>query len=155
MHKFHPTKDIKLAACLDSLGIPFRPSDPVTREVQERNGRPFDQFTFWFDVAQPEHRDLLAALVDAYYAARPMFDWMSETRRALTKKPYNGPEGWFKLGEEHPLYYIMDALWKREDWLFWMHNKAEPMKCVQNGNRVVMMSARASQATKDKIKSQL
>ena len=51
-----PTGDIKLASILVALGAPMRSEDPVTCVVENRNGKDFKQFTFWFDTSLPEHQ---------------------------------------------------------------------------------------------------
>ena len=61
-HTYH-TDDIKKASCLDSLGVPFRLSDPVTRVLQTKNGRDFEQCTYWFDTTDEFKRKLCASLV--------------------------------------------------------------------------------------------
>lgn len=157
MFNVYPTKDIKLAACLDSLGIPYRISDPVTLEIQERNGKPFNQYTFWFDISDGTIKKLCSQFVEAYEKAKPLFDWKKNERIAEEGKRYRLPDDdYFSLlGEEHPLYYQMDSLYLRDAWMHWMRSDAEPMKLMKEGNRTVVMSTRASQETKDKIKKHL
>lgn len=152
MFNIYHTIDIKLATCLDSLGIPYRYSDPVTRVMQEKNGRDFEQCTFWFDISKEEDRDNCKIFIEAYETAKPMFIWMQDIRRGL-KKPY--PDvNYYKLDPDHFLYWMMDVLYKRESWMDWMRN-AERMRQFQEGNKSVVMSIRASQETKDKIKRHL
>lgn len=149
MHYFFPTKDIKLFSILIGLGIPYRKSDPVTREVQEKNGRPFDQYTFWLDIADESKRGWCKVYVDAYYK-------FVETWETTPIFPYvEKDEGHPLYIGNHPLYFGVGFLFNRETTLHWMRTEAEPMKLIKDGNRTVMMSARASQVTKDKIKSQL
>lgn len=141
--EFYPTIDIKLASCLLAFGVPYRTSDPVTREVQERNGRPFDQYTFWFDIGDETNKSNCVTLVQAYEKAKAAF------------LMGNSKEVDYVLGVEHPLYYMMGVLFNRETWLHWMRTGAEPIKIIREGNRTVIMSARATQETKDKIKKYL
>lgn len=147
MNKSYPTKDIKLASCLLALGVPYRQSDPVTREVQDRNGRSFDQYTFWFDVGDETTSKWCGQIIDAYEKAKSFF-LMPDNQEKDQKAAY-------VLGEEHPLYYMMGVLFNRETWLHWMRANAEPMKLIKEGNRTIMISVRASQELKDKIKKHL
>lgn len=143
--EFYPTKDIKLASCLIALGVPKRDSDPVTREVQERNGRPFDQYTFWFDIGEESNKSNCVSIVQAYEKAKAFF-----------LMPADGPPSAdYVLGIEHPLYYMMGVLFNRETLLHWMRSDVEPMKIIKDGTRTVIISTRASQETKDKIKKYL
>lgn len=135
MHNVFHTKDIKLASCLIALGIPYRNNCPVTREIQERNGKPFEQFTFWFDISIDENKLKCGQVFEAYEKGK---DWKE-----------------YILGVEHPLYYMMGALWNRETLLHWMRTDAEPMKLIFDGARTIAISARASQETKDKLKMHL
>lgn len=152
---FYHTDDIKKATCLDSLGVPWRRSDPVTRVLQERNGRSFEQCTYWFDTTDEIKRSLCASLVGAYEQAEALFKWKRDVRlnRADASKPPQGD--YYKLGEEHPLYYEMDALFLREVWLDWTRNGADLRKMIQEGEKTVNISTRASQETKDLIKKYL
>lgn len=156
-HHFYHTIDIKLAAILDSLGIPWRRSDPVTRVMEERNGRSFEQCTFWFDTTDENDRKAQSLYLEAYELALPLFIWKRDVR--LNRKgadPDKPPHGdYYKLGEEHPIYYQMDALFLREVWLDWSRNGADLRKLIKEGDKVVNISTRASQHTKDLIKKYL
>lgn len=155
MNKTYHTIDIKLASCLDSLGIPYRESDPVTKVIQERDGKKFEQCTFWFDIIDDDIRQRCKIFIDAYEAAKPMFIW----KLSMRKKPLHTadlPAGdYYQLEEEHPLYYIMDGLFLREAWLSWMRENAEPMRVFRDGNKTVTLSTRATQETRDKMKKAL
>jgi len=155
MNHFYHTIDIKLASCLDSLGIPFRKSDPVTKVQQDRNGRSFEQCTFWFDTTDETNRQNCAIIERAYERAKPLFKWKQDVRldRADANFPPKGD--YYELGEEHPLYYEMDVLFLREVWLDWLRNGADTRKIIQEGKKTVNISTRASQATKDLIKKYL
>lgn len=150
---FYHTIDIKLASCLDSLGIPFRQSDPVTRVLQEKNGRPFEQCTYWFDTTDDATRKLCAIFEDAYETAKPLFEWKKKIRKGEIKPETPPPSGnYYKLDPESPLYYEMDALYLREVWLDWTRNGADLRKLIQEGSKTINISTRASQYTKDLIK---
>ncbi len=153
MNKTFPTKDIKLASCLLALGIPYRKSDPVTREAQDRNGRAFDQYTFWFDIGDETISKQCGQIIEAYDRAKSLF-LMDQDGTIVTNSPADQAAG-YTLGIEHPLYYMMGVLFNRETWLHWMRANAEPMKLIQDGNRTVMLSTRATQELKDKIKKHL
>jgi hypothetical protein len=152
MFHYYHTVDIKLAACLDSLGVPFRKSDPVTRVLQNKNGRDFEQCTYWFDTTDEALRKLCAALVEAYDIAKPLFQWKRDVRlnRADPLKPPQGDH--YKLGEDHILYDRMDVLILREVWMDWTRNGADLRKIIEQGDKKVNISVHASQKTKDLIK---
>lgn len=141
MHTY-PTKDIKLASCLIGLGIPYRQSDPVTCEVQSKDGREHKQYTFWLDIGDDYRERLCGLMVDAYLKAKPFFD-------------SSRMDGEYTLEVEHPLYWMMGVLFNRETLVHWMRSNAEPMKIYKEGARTVLISARASQLTKDRIKRAL
>lgn len=152
MYHFYHTMDIKLATCLDSLGIPWRLSDPVTRVLQNRNGRDFEQCTYWFDTTDETNRTICANLVKAYEKAEPIFKWKRDVRlnRADAQLPPQGDH--YLLGEDHILYDRMDVLFLREVWLDWTRNGADLRKLIQENGKTVNISTRASQTTKDLIK---
>src|ERR1700693_27032 len=152
---FYHTIDIKEATCLDSLGIPFRKSDPVTRVLRTRNGRDFEQCTYWFNTTDEGMRKYQAALTEAYEKAKPLFEWKRDVRldRADPNKPPQGDH--YKLGEDHILYDRMDALFLREVWLDWTRNGADLRKLIHEGDKTVNISVHASQKTKDLIKKYL
>lgn len=152
MYHYYHTDDIKKATCLDSLGIPWRRSDPVTRVLQNRNGRDFEQCTYWFDTTGNDMRTLCAVLVDAYDKAEPLFKWKRDVRlnRANSIHPPQGEH--YDLGEGHILYDRMDVLFLREVWLDWTRNGADLRKMIEENGKTVNISTRASQQTKDLIK---
>lgn len=138
----YPTKDIKLASILLALGVPYRHEDPVTHEIQDKDGREHHQYTFWFDVADAEKRKTCGHLVEAYMRAKGLFN-------------ASGDPAEYLLDKEHPLYWMMGVLANRETYMHWMRADAEPMRIYQEGNRTVLISSRASQDLKNKVKSQL
>lgn len=139
--KTYPTKDIKLAAILISLGIPYRKSDPVTRELIQKNGKDFEQITFWFDVEDQFKSDYCGQVVKAYALAKPFFETVAGTQA-----------GEYLLDPDHPLYYMMGCLFNRETLFHWMRHNAEPMRIINHGKSTVIISARASDKLKAKIK---
>jgi hypothetical protein len=148
----YPTIDIKLASCLFALDVPFRSNTPITCVVQQRKGRDFNQFTFWFDIEDETKRKLCDVLVSAYQKAKPSFD--KGKARDLGLAWQHLPDGEYVLDTEHPLYFQMGALWRREIYVDQMRH-AEPMKQFQQGNKDVLISTRASQHTKDLMKKHL
>lgn len=127
--------DIKLASILAALGVPTRPSDPVTCEIEERHGARQEQYKFWFNVDDPETRDTAKEAIDAYSKAR---DWEE-----------------FTLDKEHPIYWMKGVLENRETFLGWMRKNVAPLKVIQVGEKTVLIGERASRQLRDKIKKLL
>lgn len=130
-----PTRDIKLASILVSLGVPIRQTDPVTCVVDTSNGRRSEVFTFWFDVSASGMREKAKALVAAYEAAR---NWTSYT-----------------LDNEHPIYWMKGALENREVLLNWIRKDVKPMQILTSGNKTVLIGEHASPELRAKLRAML
>ena len=130
-----PTGDIKLASILVALGAPMRSEDPVTCVVENRNGKDFKQFTFWFDTSLPEHQRLIRDTIKAYDAAR---DWKN-----------------LILDKDHPLYWMKGVLENRERLLGWIRDEVQPMKILNVGTKTVLIGANAPKQFKEQIKRRL
>ena len=127
--------DIKLASILAALGVPGRGSDPITCEVESRNGGRHEQFKFWFNVDDPVARDKAKEAIDAYSKAR---DWEE-----------------FTLDKEHPIYWMKGVLENREVFLGWIRKNVAPVKVIQVGEKTVLIGERASRKVRDQIKKLL
>ncbi len=125
--------DIKLAAILDALGIPYRKTDPVTCVIETTDsGHRKEQYTFWFDVSADGMRDKAKEYIRAYNAAR---DWHEYT-----------------LGQDHPIYYMKAVLENREVRLNWIRKNVAPQKVITVGDKTILIGEKASQRTRDKMK---
>lgn len=127
--------DIKLASILTALGVPTRPSDPVTCEIEERHGVRHEQYKFWFNVDDPKIRDIAKETIDAYCKAR---NWEE-----------------FTLDKEHPIYWMKGALENREVFLGWMRKNVAPLKIIQVGEKTILIGERATRQLKEKMKKLL
>jgi hypothetical protein len=132
MNQIH-TADIKLASILSALGIPLRDNDPVTCVTEERDGKKFEQYTFWFDTSDGDISAKAKELVTAYYECGK--EWKDSS-----------------LDKEHPLFWMKGALENREVFLHWIRNKVVPMRFIKHGEKTVLISARASERTKDRVR---
>jgi hypothetical protein len=135
MNYYH-TKDIKLASCLIALGCAYREVDPITHLITEDDqGRRQSQYTFWFDLEKGDSKSICTKVVEAF------FKWRDN--------------GEYVLDREHPLYYMLGALANRDTLLHWIKSNVEPMRVINDGHRVIILSDRADQKTKDKIRKHL
>ena len=126
--------DIALASILDAFGVPKRQPDPITRELRTApDGTTKESGKWWFDVSLDEDAEKAKWIMEAYGAAR---DWQH-----------------YQLDPEHPLYWMKGALENRETFLHWIRTKAVPMRIIQHGEKTVLLSDRASAATKQKMRN--
>jgi hypothetical protein len=127
--------DIKLASILVALGVPRRPSDPVTCEIEERHGVRKEQFKFWFGLDNPDHRDTAKEIINAYSKAR---NWEE-----------------FTMDKEHPIYWMKGVLENRECYLGEIRKKVAPIRIIQVGEKTVLIGEHASRELRDKMKKLL
>jgi hypothetical protein len=114
-----PTNNIKIASALCAIGIPLRKTDPVTWVRQEKNGKPHDQYTFWFDAPRAEVEGLLNA----------SYEFLNNWK--------------YTLPEKHPLYLVLAALYNREILLKLMRDST-PFVQVEKGGKTLLMPVNAS-----------
>ena len=131
--KYIPTHDIKLASILVAMGIPIRKQDPITCQVVKISGVRKEEFTFWFDVTDPEKEAEVLIVLGAYAKAR---DW-----------------GELVLEKEHPIYWMKGALENREVLLHWIRKNVQPMRVIKIGDKTVLIGERASPILRDKMRS--
>ena len=127
--------DIALASILDSFGVPKRQTDPITREIRERDGRTVESGKWWFDVSADDANEKAKWIIEAYSKAR---NWEEYT-----------------LDLEHPLFWMKGVLENRVANLHLYHHGATPMKVIEKGDRTVYIGPRLSQADRDILKSKL
>jgi hypothetical protein len=127
--------DISLASILDSLGIPKRPFDPVTREITTRDGKDVESGKWWFDVTDDETNNKAHMIMGAYSKAK---DWETYT-----------------LDPEHPIYWMKGALENRTANLHMFHHGATPMRVIEKGDRTVYIGPRISRKDRDTLKKML
>lgn len=109
-----PTNNIKMAAALTAVGFELRDPDPVTCEIQEKNGRDHKQYTFWIS----GDRDKIREYLSAGYAFLN--------------------EGEFTLPEEDPFYYALGSCFNRETLLHHMRS-ATPFRLIREGDRSILL----------------
>ena len=73
--------------------------------------------------------------------------------KAMAEYPPQGDH--YKLGADHLLYDRMDVLFLREVWMDWTRNGADLRKLIQENGKMVNISTKASQETKDLVKKYL
>jgi|Laugrespbdmm15sd_2_1035082.scaffolds.fasta_scaffold106294_1 hypothetical protein len=127
--------DIALASILDSFGVPKRQTDPITREIRERDGRTVESGKWWFDVSTDDANEKAKWIIEAYSKAR---NWEEYT-----------------LDLEHPLFWMKGVLENRVANLHLYHHGATPMKVIEKGDRTVYIGPRLSQADRDLLKAKL
>jgi hypothetical protein len=135
-NNFH-TISLKLACILVSLGFSRREQDPVTCQEEIRNGVPHKQYTFWFDV-KPEEEKRLRDVVNCFHKTK---NWDCESTEFKDK--------------DHPIYWMMGNNENHDTYMFWIRNKVVPIREIKHGSKTVLISSRASEKTKNKIKEML
>ena len=146
MHQDHlHTIDIKLAAILAVEEIPIRFDQPITCRIEQREGKDFKQFRFWFDVTDPDIKDKALRLINEYYAVKK--DIQDSVREAKTTggKTVNFPDT--------DLIKMISVQMFKDTFLHWIKTYVEPMKTVEMGDKTVTLSANATKETKDKIRN--
>ena len=126
-------KDISLSAILASLGVPLRWNDPVTREVQTRDGKECRTVKFWFDVSDVANERTASDAIKTYDACGK--EWSE-----YTKDP------------EDPIYWMKGALENRTMLLDLMHNGASEMKVIENGDQTIYLGHKLSERNKQTLK---
>lgn len=125
-----PTDNIKIASALVALGFKLRQPDPVTCIQEIRKGKPFDQFTFWFDGDKGEIIKLINAGEDFLKS------------------------GEYQLPPEHKFYYILGGLFNRETLLNYMR-QCTPFTMIHTGQTAIILPVNASEGLKKKLRSHL
>jgi hypothetical protein len=141
------TIDIKLAAILATEEIPQRFEQPITCRREEREGKPHNQFRFWFDVSDEGVRDKAERIMSEYHGIR------REIQDSIRTAKMDGAKV-VKFPDTDITKMISAQMW-RDAYLHWMKNYVEPMRTVQMGDKTVTLSANATKETKDKIRQAL
>lgn len=131
MRDFIHTIDLKLACLLVAFDIQWRKEEPVTCVVTEKDGKPHEQFTFWFEGNNHDAKPL----IEAYYKYKDNNELIME-------------EGPFRDSFKR----VVDALLTREGYMHWMRNKATKQKLLNVNGRVLAIPVGASEKLKENCK---
>lgn len=129
--------DIKIASILIAFGVPRRECDPTTCEIRKdlATGKERKQYSFWFDVNADEHSEIAEKTIKDFAAAK---DWEVINRNI-----------------EDPLYWMKGVMENRDSLIHEMHNNVQAMRVIEVGEKTIVVGHRASQETRNKIKSLL
>jgi len=139
------TTDRKLASILAVQDIPIRWEQPITCSRIEKDGKPWDQYTIWFDVEGKGVKDKAKSIINDYYDRR-------DDIRAMVRNGSQHGEKTVSFDDNDLMAKLISVQMFNEVFLHWMKSKVEPMKTVQMGDKTVTLSVNATAKTKDRIR---